>query len=99
MSCVQTGGFAFNLVQYRTCNVPGLRLGKNSAICFHVKFLDSLSSNSRASSSDVNFDLLRWGFSADLGTTACSIEQKISRCCIAEGSLSVTVLSRIGIGC
>lgn len=59
--------FALSLVQYLTCNVPALRPGKNSAICFHVKFLDSFSLTSSASSSRVNLSFGPFGLGAGSG--------------------------------
>ncbi len=56
-SSVHAPPFAFSFVQYRTCSVPLLLPGKNSAICFHVISCCSFSSDSSASSSSVNLAL------------------------------------------
>lgn len=53
-SSVHAPPFALSFVQYRTCSVPLLLPGKNSAICFQVISCCSFSSVSSASSSSVN---------------------------------------------
>lgn len=67
ISSVHTVVFALSLVQYRTCNVPELRPGKKSAICFHVRFFVSFNSTSSASSSGVNFNFGPLGRGAGVG--------------------------------
>lgn len=59
--------FTFNLVQYRTCSVPLVRPGKNSAICFHVRPLASFNSTNRRSSAGVNLFFGPFGFGAGAG--------------------------------